>query len=332
MPRLLFLIVLLTSPVTAFGADDVLAPAAVGQMIVRLLGGLALFLFGIEQMTESLKVVAGERMRVVLGRLTSNRYMGALTGAFVTAIIQSSSVTTVLVVGFTTAGLMSFAQSIGVIMGANIGTTVTAQIVAFKVTKAAMLMIAVGFGFLFFSKKGNLKHYGGIVMGLGLVFFGMSIMSEAMQPLRTFQPFLDLMVSMEHPLVGILVAAAFTALIQSSSATTAIVIVMAGQGFITLPAGIALAFGANIGTCVTALLAAIGKPREALRAAVTHVLFNFAGVLIWIAFVDQLAEVVTAISPTHKDLYGAQRLAAEAPRQIANAHTIFNVASTFIFI
>ena len=221
MPRLLFLIVLLTSPVTAFGADDVLAPAAVGQMIVRLLGGLALFLFGIEQMTESLKVVAGERMRVVLGRLTSNRYMGALTGAFVTAIIQSSSVTTVLVVGFTTAGLMSFAQSIGVIMGANIGTTVTAQIVAFKVTKAAMLMIAVGFGFLFFSKKGNLKHYGGIVMGLGLVFFGMSIMSEAMQPLRTFQPFLDLMVSMEHPLVGILVAAAFTALIQSSSATTA---------------------------------------------------------------------------------------------------------------
>jgi phosphate:Na+ symporter len=332
MLRFLFLVALLTSPASAFGAADVLEPAAVGQMIVQLFGGLALFLFGIEQMTEGLKVVAGERMRAVLGRLTSNRYMGALTGAFVTAIIQSSSVTTVLVVGFTTAGLMSFAQSIGVIMGANIGTTVTAQIVAFKVTKAAMLMIAVGFGLLFFSKKGNWKHYGGIVMGLGLVFFGMSIMSEAMQPLRSFEPFLDLMISMENPFIGILVAAAFTALIQSSSATTAIVIVMAGQGFITLPAGIALAFGANIGTCVTALLAAIGKPREALRAAVTHVLFNFAGVLIWIAFVDQLAGVVTAISPTHEELYGAQRLAAEAPRQIANAHTIFNVANTFIFI
>ena len=299
---------------------------------MQLFGGLALFLFGIEQMTEGLKMVAGERMRAVLARLTSNRYMGALTGAFVTAIIQSSSVTTVLVVGFTTAGLMSFAQSIGVIMGANIGTTITAQIVAFKVTKAALLMIAIGFSFLFFSRKKTVKHYGGIVMGLGLVFFGMSIMSDAMQPLRTFQPFLDLMIRMEHPLVGILVAAAFTALIQSSSATTAIVIVMAGQGFITLPAGIALAFGANIGTCVTALLAAVGKPREALRAAVTHVLFNVAGVLLWLGFVAQLADLVTAISPTYDNLYGTQKLAAEAPRQIANAHTIFNVANTLIFI
>lgn len=332
MARLPILIACLISAAPAFGASDELAPAAVGQMAIQLFGGLALFLFGIEQMTESLKVVAGERMRAVLARLTSNRYMGALTGAFVTAIIQSSSVTTVLVVGFTTAGLMSFAQSIGVIMGANIGTTVTAQIVAFKVTKAAMLMIAIGFGFLFFSKKSNLRHYGGIVMGLGLVFFGMTIMSEAMQPLRELQPFLDLMISMENPFIGILVAAAFTALIQSSSATTAIVIVLAGQGFITLPAGIALAFGANIGTCVTALLAAIGKPREALRAAVTHVMFNIAGVLLWIAFIDQLAELVTAISPTHNDLYGTQKLAAEAPRQIANAHTIFNVANTFIFI
>ena len=305
---------------------------AVGQMAVQLLGGLRLFLFGIEQMTEGLTVVAGERMRGVLSKLTSNRYMGAMTGAFVTAIIQSSSVTTVLVVGFTTAGLMSFAQSIGVIMGANIGTTITAQIVAFKVTKAALAMIAVGFSFLFFSKSTRVRHYGGIVMGLGLVFFGMSIMSEAMQPLRTFQPFLDLMIRMENPFLGILVAAGFTALVQSSSATTAIVIVMAGQGFITLPAGIALAFGANVGTCVTAMLAAIGKTREAFRAAITHVLFNIAGVLLWIGFVDQLAEFVTAISPTHENLYGARRLAAEAPRQIANAHTIFNIANTFVFI
>ena len=258
--------------------------------------------------------------------------MGALTGAFVTAIIQSSSVTTVLVVGFTTAGLMSFAQSIGVIMGANIGTTITAQIVAFKVTKAALLMIAVGFGFLFFSKKDTLRNYGGIVMGLGLVFFGMSIMSDAMQPLRSYQPFLDLMTTMANPFIGILVAALFTALIQSSSATTAIVIVMAGQGFISLPAGIALAFGANIGTCVTALLAAIGKPREAVRAATTHVLFNVAGVLLWVGFIDQLAAFVEALSPLHPELSGSARLAAEAPRQIANAHSIFNVANTLIFI
>ena len=309
-----------------------MSTAAILLMAVNLAGGLALFLFGIDQMTEGLKSVAGERMRSVLARLTSNRFMGAMTGAFVTSIIQSSSVTTVLVVGFTTAGLMSFSQSIGVIMGANIGTTITAQIVAFKVTKAALFMVAVGFSFLFFGKKGRLRHHGEIVMGLGLVFFGMSIMSDAMQPLRTFQPFLDFMAAMGNPFLGILVAAAFTALIQSSSATTAIVIVMAGQGFITLPAGIALAFGANIGTCVTALLAAIGKPREALRAAVTHVLFNIAGVLVWLAFIDQLANIVTTLSPAHPELSGAQRLAAEAPRQIANAHTIFNVANTLIFI
>ena len=306
--------------------------ASILQMAVNLAGGLALFLFGIDQMTSGLKAAAGERMRSVLARLTSNRFTGALTGAFVTSIIQSSSVTTVLVVGFTTAGLMSFAQSIGVIMGANIGTTITAQIVAFKVTKAALFMVAVGFSFLFFGKKSPLRHHGEIIMGLGLVFFGMSIMSDAMEPLRTYQPFLDLMAAMGNPFIGILVAAVFTALIQSSSATTAIVIVMASQGFITLPAGIALAFGANVGTCVTALLAAIGKPREALRAAVTHVLFNIGGVLIWLAFIDQLANFVTMISPSYSGLSGSERLAAEAPRQIANAHTIFNVANTLIFI
>ncbi|MGI9272236.1 MAG: Na/Pi cotransporter family protein [Woeseiaceae bacterium] len=305
------------------------APIAIGQMTMELLGGLALFLFGIDQMTAALKAVAGDRMRNILSKLTSNRFKGALTGAFVTAIIQSSSVTTVLVVGFTTAGLMSFAQSIGVIMGANIGTTITAQIVAFKVTKAAMLMIAVGFGFLFFSKRDAIRQYGSILMGLGLVFFGMTVMSDAMQPLRSYQPFLDLMQTMETPAIGILVAAAFTALIQSSSATTAIVIVMAGQGFISLPAGISLAFGANIGTCVTALLAAIGKPREAVRAAATHVLFNVAGVLVWLAFIDQLAQFVTTISPAYSSITDAQRA---VPRQIANAHTIFNIANTLIFI
>ena len=331
MRRLLSLGVLLFSLPGVALADSV-ESMAVGQMAMQLFGGLALFLYGIDKMTEALKAVAGDGMRTVLSRLTSNRFIGATTGALVTAIIQSSSVTTVLVVGFTTAGLMSFAQSIGVIMGANIGTTITAQIVAFKVTKAALLMIAVGFAFLFFSKRDTLRHYGGILMGLGLVFFGMTVMSDAMQPLRSYQPFLDLMITMENPFVGIIVAMAFTALIQSSSATTAIVIVMAGQGFITLPAGIALAFGANVGTCVTAMLAAIGKPREALRAAVTHVLFNIAGVLLWLAFIDQLAGFVTTLSPQHPELGGTARLAAEAPRQIANAHTIFNVANTFIFI
>lgn len=303
-----------------------------GLMAMNLLGGLALFLFGMEQMSDALKAVAGERMKAILAKLTSNRIMGAVTGAFVTAVIQSSSVTTVLVVGFITAGLMSLSQSIGIIMGANIGTTITAQIVAFKITKAALLMIAVGFGMLFTSKKDRVRQYGGMLMGLGLVFYGMSVMSDAMKPLRDYQPFLDLMVQMENPVVGILVAAAFTGLVQSSSATTGIVIVMAGQGFITLPAGIALAFGANIGTCVTAGLASIGKPREAVRAATVHVMFNVFGVVLWYLFIPQLAELVVMLSPAHPELSGIDRLAAETPRQIANAHTIFNVANTLIFI
>jgi phosphate:Na+ symporter len=258
--------------------------------------------------------------------------MGVGTGALVTAVIQSSSVTTVLVVGFISAGLMSLSQSVGVIMGANIGTTITAQIVAFKITKAALGMIAVGFAMLFIARSDRIKHYGEMLMGLGMVFFGMHVMSEAMEPLRSYQPFLDLMKSMDNPLVGVLIATAFTALIQSSSASTGIVIVMAGQGFVSLQAGIALAFGANIGTCATALLAVIGKPREAVRAALVHLGFNVCGVLIWLPFIGFIADFVTAISPTYPNLSGVDRLAAETPRQIANAHTFFNIANTLIFI
>ncbi|MEJ2456298.1 MAG: Na/Pi cotransporter family protein [Candidatus Thiodiazotropha sp.] len=302
------------------------------KMTIQLFGGLALFLFGMEQMAEALKAVAGERMKVVMAKLTTNRFMGAFTGAFVTAVIQSSSVTTVLVVGFISAGLMSMSQSIGVILGANIGSTFTVQIVAFKVTKYAMLMIALGFSGWFFSKDDRVRNYGGMLMGLGMIFFGMDIMSDAMSPLRNYQPFLDLMVKMEQPLIGITVAAVFTALVQSSAATLGIVIVMASQNIITLPAGIALAFGANIGTCVTAILASIGKPREAVRASIVHVLFNIAGVLLWLAFIPNLAEFVIMLSPTSSTLPEAERLAADAPRQIANAHTIFNLANTFIFI
>ena len=303
-----------------------------GTMGIQLLGGLALFLFGMEQMAESLKAVAGTRMKNILARLTANRFMGAITGAFITAIIQSSSVTTVLVVGFISAGLMSLAQSICIIMGANIGTTITAQIIAFKITEASMLMVAVGFGMLFFVKHEKIKLYGGILMGLGMVFLGMTVMSDAMEPLRDYPPFLDLMMHMSNPLISILIAAAFTGLVQSSSATTGVIIVMATQGFITLPTGIALAFGANVGTCITAILASIGKPREAVRAAMVHILFNIFGVLLWIGFIDQLAQLVTWFSPSYDMLTGAAKMAAETPRQIANAHTLFNIANTLIFI
>jgi phosphate:Na+ symporter len=330
LPALATLTVLAVTP--AFAASGTGSNIDWLSMGMKLLGGLALFLYGMDQMANALKAVAGERMKLLLARLTTNRFMGAVTGAFVTAIVNSSSVTTVLVVGFITAGLMSLSQSIGIIMGANIGSTITAQLIAFKVTQLALLMVAGGFGMLFFSKQEKIKQYGGMLMGLGLVFFGMGVMSDAMNPLRSYQPFMELMKHMENPLVGILVAAAFTGLIQSSAATTGIVIVMAAQGFITLQAGIALAFGANIGTCVTAMLAAIGKPREAVRAAVVHILFNVFGVLLWISFIPQLAEFVTWLSPVHPELSGAERLASEAPRQIANAHSIFNIANTMIFI
>lgn len=301
-------------------------------LAMALIGGLALFLFGMDQMSEALKLIAGDGLKKILAKLTTNRFTGAVAGTLVTTIVQSSSVTTVLVVGFVSAGLISLTQSTGIIMGANIGTTITAQLIAFKITRYSLLLVAVGFFTLFIAKNERLCHYGRMVMGLGLIFFGMELMSDGTSPLRSYQPFMDMMQQMDNPLWAILMSAGFTALVQSSSATTGLVITLAGQGFISLDAGIALIFGANIGTCITAALAAIGKPREAVRAAVIHVIFNILGVAIWYAFIPQLATLVAWVSPTSSDLVGMQRLAAETPRQIANAHTIFNVANTMILI
>jgi phosphate:Na+ symporter len=302
-------------------------------VIVGLLGGLALFLYGMGKMSDALKNVAGEKMKDILGMLSNNRIMGLITGALVTAVIQSSSVTTVMLVGFVSAGLMSLSQTIGVIMGSNIGTTITAQIIAFKVTKYALLLLAIGFGMLFASKKEKVQQYGYMIMGLGMIFFGMGVMSNSMSPLRSYQPFLDLMTQMSNPILGILVAALFTALVQSSSATTGVIIVLAMQGLITLEAGIALSFGANIGTCVTAFLASIGKPREALRVSSVHVLFNVVGVLLFLPFIEPFAKLVVNISPSAPEgVTGMQAAAAVLPRQVANAHTIFNVTCAIIFL
>ncbi len=301
-------------------------------LVMALFGGLAMFLYGMEQMSDGLQSAAGDKLKDVLAGLTKNRFMGAITGAFVTAVLNSSSVTTVLVVGFISAGFMTLTQSVGVIMGANIGSTFTAQIVAFNVTQYALLLVAAGFFMLFTAKTERIRHYGSMIMGLGLIFYGMGVMGEAMNPMRTYEPFLDLMVKMENPLLGILVGAVFTGLVQSSAATTGIAIVMATEGLISLPAGIALSFGSNIGTCVTAILAAIGKPAEAVRAAVVHISFNIAGVLLWLMFIPQLAEFIAYISPSATELAGKEKMAAEVPRQIANAHTVFNVANTLVFI
>jgi len=307
-------------------------PLASFELWAGLFGGLALFLFGMDVMTQALKSAAGDYMKDILGKLTRNRFVGVGMGAFVTAIIQSSSVTTVIMVGFISAGLLSMSQSVAVIIGANIGTTITAQILAFKVTKIALPLVAAGFLLSFTAKRENWRQTGMIILGLGLVFYGMGIMSTSLNPLRSFEPFVQFMVSMQNPLLGAAVGALFTAVVQSSSATTGILIVMASQGLIGLESAIAIALGANIGTCVTAGLATIGKPREAVRAALVHTVFNVAGVLIWIGFIPQLAEFAQWISPASTGLAGTDQLAAETPRQIANVHTFFNVVNAFLFI
>ncbi|HIP82965.1 MAG TPA: Na/Pi cotransporter family protein [Desulfocapsa sulfexigens] len=297
-----------------------------------LFGGLALFLFGMDIMTKALKLTAGDHMRDLLARFTRNRFVGAGMGAIITSIIQSSSVTTVLLVGFISAGIMSMSQSVPVIIGANIGTTITAQILAFKVTKLALLLIAIGFFLSLVAKKSNWRQYGLMILGLGLVFYGMSVMSDGMKPLRSYDPFINLMITLESPLIAVIIGAAFTAIIQSSSATTGILIVMSGQGLLGLESAIALTLGSNIGTCVTAGLASIGKPREAVRTAVVHILFNVIGAFLWISVIPQLADIARWLSPVHNELNGLARLAVESPRQIANAHTIFNLVNAFLFI
>jgi phosphate:Na+ symporter len=303
-----------------------------GTIATQLGGGLALFLFGMRLMTEALKTVAGGGMKNLLARLTANRFTAALAGAMITAVIQSSSVTTVLVVGFISAGLLNLSQSIGVILGANVGTTVTAQIIAFQVYKYGLLMIAAGFFTEILARRERVRQWGMALMGLGLIFFGMELMSIATGPIRDWPPFAELMQSMRNPLLSAAMGAAFTAVVQSSSATTGIVIVLASQGLITLETGIGLILGANIGTCVTALISSIGRPREALQGAWAHVIFNVVGVVIWLFFIPQLAEFVRLISPVAEDLQGLERMAADVPRQVANAHTVFNIANLLLFI
>ncbi len=307
-------------------------PLATFDLWAGLLGGLALFLFGMEILTQGLKSAAGDTLKGLLGRLTRNRLIGVGTGAAVTALIQSSSATTVILVGFISAGLMTLPQSIAVIMGANIGTTMTTQILAFHVDRVALPIVTVGFAVAFLARRSEWRQLGQAVLGLGLVFYGMSVMSGAVFPLRSYTPFTDFMTTLHNPLLAAVVGAAFTALVQASAATTGILIVLASQGLVALEPAIAIALGANIGTCITAGLAAIGKPREAVRAAVAHTLFNVAGVAIWIWFVPQLAELARWLSPVHADLGAADRIAADMPRQIANVHTFFNVANTLLFI
>jgi phosphate:Na+ symporter len=302
------------------------------QVAIGLAGGLALFLYGLDKIAEGLRAAAGESMRRLLARLTTNRFLGVLTGATATAILQSSTLTTVLVVGFISAGLMTLPQSVGVILGANVGTTVTAQVVAFKVTEFALLLVALGVGLPALLRQDAARRAGALLLGFGLLFLSIDLMTDATLPLRESERFLALMRRLEHPLAGILAGTLAAAVLQSSSATTGIVITFASQGLVTLEAGIALALGANIGTCVTALVAGLGKPVDARQAAMVHLLVNVIGVALWVGFIEQLAWLARAVSPAAVELQGVARVAAEAPRQIANAHTIFNVATTAVLV
>jgi len=308
-------------------------PTWVLFMLFGLAGGLGLFLFGMDMMSSSLQRTAGGRMRAILGTLTANRYLGAAVGALVTMVIQSSSATTVMLVSFVQAQLMTFAQTLGVILGADIGTTITAQLIAFKLTDYALLMIAIGFAMKFQGRRRKLRNLGNIILGFGMLFYGMAVMSMAMYPLRTYRPFLDLLAGLENPLLGILVGTLFTALIQSSSAFTGVIIVLAQQGFLTLDAGIPLIFGANIGTCVTAGLASINAGREARRVALAHTLFKVVGVLAMVFWIPVFADFVRSVSPGGAvDAADTASMAKFIPRQVANAHTIFNVSLALVFL
>ena len=284
-----------------------------------ILGGLALFLFGMDILTKALRIVAGSRMKDILASLTKNRFIAIVTGAISTAVANSSSITTVVLVGFVSAGLITATQSVGVIMGANIGSTFAAQILAFKITSASLPIIAFGFFINLLAKKERIREYGNMFLGFGLVFFGMSIMGDAFKPLKDYEPFMTFIASVDNRLLGILVGAVFTIIMQYSAVTIGVVIIMASQGLLTLPLAIALVFGANIGTCATAAFAVIGKTKEAKRTAVIHILFNVLGVAIWVWFINDFADLLAYFS-------------TDISRQIANSHTLFNVMNTVIFI
>ena len=291
-----------------------------GTIIIGFFGGLAIFLFGMELMTRALKGVAGERMKDLLGKWTTNKLKGVGAGAIITAIIQSSSVTTVMVVGFVSAGLMTLAQAMGVIMGANIGTTVTAHLVAFDMALLALLLAAIGFALMAIAKDSKVKEIGSALMGLGLLFTGMEMMGGAMRPLRGYEPFMTAMSGLSSLLPAIIAGAVFTALVQSSSATIGVVIAMEEQGLITLEMGIAIVLGANIGSSVTAILSSLGQSRTAQQTGVFHTIFNTVGALIWLPFVGSLAYLCEQISP------------GDLGRQIAWATTVFNSVNTFLVI
>lgn len=287
-----------------------------------LLGGLALFLYGMQMMSNGLEAAAGNKMKQILEKLTANRFLGVLVGAGITAVIQSSSATTVMVVGFVNSGMMTLKQAVWIIMGANIGTTITGQLIALDVGELAPLFAFAGVALIVFVKKQKVHHYGLIVAGLGILFIGMEMMSGAMMPLRESEAFVSLMTKFSNPVLGILAGAVFTAVIQSSSASVGILQALAGSGLIGLSNAVYVLFGQNIGTCITAILAAIGTSRNAKRTTVIHLMFNLIGTAIFtvVCIATPLTALVESFTP------------GNVSSQIANMHTLFNIVTTLLLL
>lgn len=297
-----------------------------------VIGGLGLFLLGMHMLSTGLKKTAGNKLRTILSKVTNNRIVAVGIGTLVTMVIQSSSATTVMLVSFVKANLMTFTQTLGIILGAAIGTTITLQLIAFKITDFALLIIGIGFVFYFFSNSKKFRNIGESILGFGILFFGMYIMSDAMSPLRTYQPFINVLLELENPLLGILVGTLLTALLQSSSAFLGIVLILSMQGLVTLDAAIPLIFGANIGTSITAILASINANRDAKRVALAHTLFKVVAVAIFIWFIPAFSEFTKMISPSIESTEILAEANSVIPRQIANAHTVFNVLFTILFL
>lgn len=314
------------------------------NLIFGLVGGLGMFLFGMKVMSEGLQKIAGDRMRKILAALTNNRIVGALVGLAVTAIIQSSSATTVMVVGFVNAGLLTLVQSIGVVLGANVGTTITAQLIAFKITKFALPAIGLGVGLKLFSRNKNHVYIGEIILGFGLLFFGLTTMKLAFDPLKASEDFRQIFLLVgDYKLLGVLIGALLTVIVQSSSATIGITLALATSGLISFEASVALILGENIGTTITANLAAIGTNQAARRTAFSHFLFNIFGVLYMLIFFSFFLKFISYVTPGDADFIVQTQAQAEQfsavigdkpyiARHIANTHTFFNIINTLIFL
>ena len=303
------------------------------QIVFGLLGGLAVFIYGMNLMSESLQKAAGEKMKSILALLTKNRIMGVIAGALVTAVLQSSSATTVMAIGFVSAGLMSLPQAISIIFGANIGTTMTAQIIAFKITDYIYAFIFIGFILTFVCKSERIKSIGQTIFAFGLLFLGIETMGDVMKPLASSPVFTDLIGKVSGiPVLGLLLGTAMTLVVQSSSATIAVLQNFAAQpgvdgvtSILGLVGAIPILLGDNIGTTITALLASLGQSRDAKRTAIAHTIFNLSGSLVFIWFVKPYAALIQAISPKGPEV-------EVISRQIANAHTLFNLTMTVVWV